>query len=89
MAKITLEEKKLQVLYRQLYGNLGAPKNAVQEFGGSKQTTSNPKINHSSLDLSYLKKDLYRIFILTLFAFSLQLLLYFGAKNGFLNLNFF
>ncbi len=89
MGKITLEERKLQTLYRQLYGNLSSTKAVVQEPVKLKQTITNLKTNHSALDLSYLKRDLQRILILTLFALTIQLLLYLGAKNGFLSLNFF
>lgn len=102
MPQITLEEKKLQTLRRQLFGKQ-APhlldnkkiKSQPKEETSPKFTlrldkiTSTPQVSKAQsvvFDTNYLGKDLTKILILTSLALALQMLLYLGTKNNLIRL---
>lgn len=88
MAKIRVDEKRLEELKRQLYGKekISLP----QKHNGVKISTvtlPSPKVHVATQDLGYLKRDLTKIFILSGFAIGFQLILYFLSLKNLINLN--
>lgn len=94
MPQITLDERRLQTLRRQLFGNQEPPQKtghkiqadtskelslSLDQISSKPQTLNTQNI---TLDSNYLGKDLFKILILTVFALALQLLLYLGANKG-------
>lgn len=102
MPKVTLEEKRLETLRRQLYGkaqksDVGNQKSEVktqQPTNDNQYSMSNPppvtlqSPTQSLVDSNYLRKDLTKIFYLSSLALGTQLLLYFLTKNHLVNLHF-
>lgn len=88
MAKIRVDEKRLESLRRQLYGKekISLP----QKYTATKvalEGTATPKVQVTTHDLGYLKNDLTKIFILSAFAIGFQLILYFLSLKNLINLN--
>lgn len=94
MAKLTLEQKRLEILRRQLYGKGGSVTKTNRSNIGyrvseaSEQrvhaTTDKPSTTNDLQTVSFLKRDLFKILILSTLALSLQMLLYLSTKNGLL-----
>ncbi|MBI2022329.1 hypothetical protein HYS97_00550 [Candidatus Daviesbacteria bacterium] len=99
MPKVTLDQKRLDAIRRQLYGKPQAEKivkrlpesrNLVLEtrpMDGMKQAFVSETVAPSQNTLT-LKKDLTKILILSTLALSLQVLLYLSLKNNLLSLPF-
>lgn len=88
MAKIRVDEKRLESLRRQLYGkqNFELPKKYTATKVASDDTPT-PKVQVATQDLGYLKRDLTKILILSGFAIGFQLILYFLSLKNLINLN--
>jgi hypothetical protein len=93
MSKTAIDEKKLERLRSQLFGKTPSQQKGINIittddkpsniFKASPSTTGN---NTILSDTSYLKKDLFKISILTTLALLAQLSLYFGIKNHLIKL---
>lgn len=97
MNKVMLDQKRLELLRRQLYGKemVKHPKKEAASLVNTAQVVplSSPE-RHPSLPKSdslstniFLKKDLLKILSLSSLAIIAQLLVYFGSRNHLLNLN--
>lgn len=96
MAKLTLEEKRRQSIYRQLYGKqtVSLPKTEHT----TTQTTINKVTYQPSVNLTlnnlqagdskYLKVDLLKVVALSSAAIVIQFILYFAQKNHLIKLSF-
>lgn len=100
MPKITLEQKRLEQLRRQLYGK----ERDTVSIKKQPEKTSSSNSSHSyslaavetlpgssqsvSLDINYLKKDLLKIVSLSATALAAQLLLYFSLQMKIFHLGF-
>lgn len=83
--KLTDTEKKLQVLRLQLYGKAKEEKSSPASLAKFKSDILSPvSSNQTSADLSFLNKDLRKIFLLALAAISIQLVIYFFHINTWL-----
>lgn len=98
MPKLTLEEKRLEQLRRQLSGKESPhrPKESVKSGPSDNlyqldQRNITPSLNYSpnvsGSDTLYLRKDLLKVLLLSGLAIAVELFLYFGSKNHFLNLS--
>lgn len=76
MSKVSLSEKRLQNLKRQLYG------------GTRLESEEKVIIQPESRETAYLKKDLLRVLVLSLFAFIFQITLFLGLKSNLIKLPF-
>lgn len=103
MPKLTLEEKRLEQLRRQLQGRplpkvdrkpkVEKPQESLYNLD---QRTITPKLDYSpkndsttlASDSLYLRKDLTKIFLLAGLAIVAQIFLYFGSNYHLLNLSF-
>jgi hypothetical protein len=94
MSKTAIDEKKLERLRSQLFGKTPSQQKVNTTQEGSDRHLPNI-FKSSSLntaptallnDTSYLKKDLFKISILTTLALLAQLSLYFGIKNHLIKL---
>lgn len=104
MPKVTLEEKRLEQLRRQLSGkesprsserSRGSDKTRVEKLYSLDQRNIRPELSYSpgtshtgETDSLYLRKDLLKIFFLSGLAIAVEVFLYFGSKSHFLNLSF-
>lgn len=103
MSKLTLQEKRLETLRRQLYGvgENKASKKVVVVNKLIKENTSSfalteAKIGSANLtstnqtvqDSLFLKKDLTRIAVLSTVALVTQILLYYGFLHNLIKLHF-
>lgn len=90
MSKITVDEKRLQNLRQQLFGKEEhiTSKNVYRETGGFNLGLTNTKSTVSNFENTYIYKDLIKISILTLLAFSFQLCIYLSLKNNLIRLPF-
>lgn len=101
MSKLSIDQKRLETLRRQLYGKekntdfkKAVIKPARQPSTPSLLTTpssiSAPRPSDASTqDLGYLKKDLAKVGILSVVAIGIQLLFYFTPLKALLNIKFF
>jgi hypothetical protein len=104
MPKITLEQKRLEALRRQLQGRGEVRDKSLKSHLEAKPTqrswqynsetvTKQPGTKTSSVSSqispAFLKRDLLKILILSALAMSLQIMLYFFVRSNMLNLNFF
>jgi hypothetical protein len=104
MPKVTLEQKRLEALRRQLQGRGEVRDKSSKSHQDAKPTqiswhydneivTKQPETKTSSVSSqmspAFLKRDLLKILILSALAMSLQLMLYFFVRSNLLNLNFF
>lgn len=99
MAKLTFQQKRLIALKRQLYGGekphiyqSGKQAESVSSHSGNtfaKIAASTPVYTMQVEDVSYLKKDMTKILILSSLAISIQLILYFANQNHLINLKIF
>lgn len=104
MPKVTLDQKRLEMLRRQLQGK-GEPRakrstsklsesktlseaGLYNKVGFSQKIADKPTYSSSESSATYLKRDLLKILILSSLAMSIQVLLYFAVRNNLLNLNF-
>lgn len=98
MVKLTLEQKRLEALKRQLYGKEpqtqkkplekvkpikeeGTPQE-VYLLDRFKRASEISKQNEPQTEVSYLKRDLLKIFMLSAIAITIQTLLFIGLKNN-------
>ena len=96
MAKLTLEEKRRQSIYRQLYGKqaISLPKTLQSTTQATiNKVTYQPSANltsHNMLagDSKYLKVDLLKVVALSSAAIVIQFILYFAQKNHLIKLSF-
>lgn len=99
MPKLTLEEKRREVLRRQLYGKevsvVSSKQSAVsrskhdhsaETFSYSEEKT--PSTNSLLLTTNYLTSDLTRILIFSTLAIAIQISLYFLMQNNLVKLPF-
>lgn len=94
MAKLTLEEKRRQSIYRQLYGKQTYTNPVrTEKAPDSKSSTSKvsyqitPAIHTQVVtDTKYLKSDLLKVFVLSSAAIVIQLVLFLAQKNHLINL---
>lgn len=90
MPKLTLEEKRLQTLKRQLFGKETHEYRARQNPLGLTPTIKLPPFAISPVpaqpETSYLKSDLLRILILASLLLGAQLLLYLSSLRNLINL---
>jgi hypothetical protein len=99
MAKLTLEEKRLQQIRMQLFGK----ERQIQTKGKASSykqinigevsktpTTSPSTINPNNLgEARFLKQDITKVIVLSSIALGGQFLLYFLSLQGVINLNMF
>lgn len=96
MAKLTLEEKKLEKIRLQLFGK----EQTVSAKKASPFVKQNATINEStpikshassahSVESGFMKKDLMKVAVLSLVAIGGQFLLYYLSLQGIINLNVF
>lgn len=97
MAKLTLEQKRLESLRRQLYGKTQAKQDHKEikpqtkpaiNFNSMVQVTKESQKNTDSDQIS-LRFDLTRIFIFSMLAIALQVILFLAIKNNLINFSFF
>ena len=83
-------EKRLRLLRQQVYGKVQPSVVSVQ-LSEKKEFKSEDRrlTTESYADMTYLRQDLLKIFILAGSALGLQIILYILSKNHILNLNFF
>lgn len=99
MSKLTLQQKRLIALKRQLYGS---EKPRMQQSGKQSESISSHSQNSFAKiasstpvyatqfeDISYLKKGLVKILLLSSLAITIELILYFANQNHLINLKFF
>ncbi len=90
MPRLTLQEKRLETLKRQLSGRMVETKvysrpNEPNHVQHAATTT----FSHQAVeDTSYLQRDLLKIAALTTGALVIQFLLFFASRNHLLNLHF-
>ncbi|MBI3485976.1 hypothetical protein HY025_03450 [Candidatus Daviesbacteria bacterium] len=87
MSKLSLQEKRLQTLRRQLYSKPIVKENKIYET--VKDSTPIIQISTQPLniaEISYLRVDLLKVLILSTLAIGTQLLLYFASRNHLINL---
>jgi hypothetical protein len=104
MSKLTIDQKRLDTLRRQLYGkekntDLNAVKKSDlqsaptlsinRDLPNISTTTKKPQNSITTQDLGYLKKDLLKVAILSLTAIAIQLLFYFTSLKNLLNIKIF
>lgn len=77
-------EKRLRLLHQQVYG-----KERVSREKTVPAITHNTSYLIPNTDITYLRQDLLKIFILAGSALGLQIMLFILSKNHILNLNFF
>lgn len=91
MAKISIDQKRLENLRRQLYGKekliYKKPPVDLPALNNVLESKNQPTVVSTTLDTSHLKKDLIKIFILSILAVGIQLTLYFLSLKNFINLN--
>jgi hypothetical protein len=91
MAKLTLEEKRLQALRTQLLGKDQSPK---VKFANNSQKPTDLEIETvqkstiTTLPQTFVKNDLIKIFILSAIAVGTQLILFWTLKMNFIHLGF-
>ena len=81
MTKLTLEEKRLQNLRRQLFGATSTKKIETKIEPTKNRERAEVRIENPSTEVVYLKKDLSKILILTIFALIIQGSLYLGLNR--------
>lgn len=94
MPKLTLEEKRRQSIYRQLYGKQSynqqsLPKKPEANISSVKQTFTPsilPTTNNQLIDSKYLKADLLKVAIFSAIAVSIQVFLFIAQRNHLINL---
>ena len=93
MAKLTLEEKRLEKIRMQLFGkeqNTSAKKASVFVKKNSDTNQSAPLKTHVSsthfVESGFMKKDLMKVAVLSLIAIGGQFLLYYLSLQGIINL---
>lgn len=74
---ITLEDKRLEALRRQLYGK--EPAKLTLNTKSDIQTSS---VALDTKDTNYLRTDLMKILLLSFFAIGVQIALFLASKNG-------
>ncbi len=99
MAKLTLEEKRLQQIRMQLFGKetqtskKGAPTSKVQTVATTQDNSpiiSSNSFNSSNLgEARFLKQDISKVIILSSIAIGGQVLLHYLSIQGIVNLNVF
>ncbi len=96
MAKLTLEEKRLQQIRMQLFGKerqiqiKGKTSNYKQT--SIEEVSKTPTITQSTNNLGearFLKQDITKVIVLSSIAVSAQFLLYYLSLQGVINLNMF
>ncbi len=92
-------EKRLKLLRQQVYGKIDKENQVISPQFSSENSarlhptshiphpTSNPAAFQS--DITYLRQDLLKIFILSTSALGIQIILFILSKNHILNLKFF
>ncbi len=93
MAKLTLEEKRRQSIYRQLYGKQSSSPVKVEEVSKPQTPTNQISLNQKAspiqktqaIDSKYLKNDLQKVLMLSTAAIAIQLLLFFAQRNHLIN----
>lgn len=93
MARVTLDQKRLEALRRQLYGKVDSepPAYNFQQYNkeeSSKNTQESKLEPEIKSEVAYLRKDLLKILSLSSLAMSVQLLLYLATRNNLVNLTF-
>lgn len=96
MAKLTLEEKRRQSIYRQFYGKqtISLPKTekptnqTIINNVAYQPTTTLTSHNLLASDTKYLKVDLLKVLALSTTAIVIQLILFFAQKNHLIKLSF-
>lgn len=104
MAKVTLDQKRLEILRRQLYGgseNLSKtqinqkvpqPENQISWTSltpiSSSPLKSAETLKRAGSEISYLRSDLFKILILSSLAIAIQAGLYFASINKIVRLTF-
>jgi hypothetical protein len=93
MPKLTLEDKRRELLRRQLYGKeVTSPKSSKPKshqagtYAISNYSTSNS--NSETLNTDYLTRDLTKILIFSVLAIGIQLSLYFLMQHNLVKLPF-
>ncbi len=99
MAQVQQDKRRLEILYRQLYStkssaysNLSSKSTNIEQKGNLNTLRVKedlPKIQMKTASLSFVKKDLIRIFILSSIAILAQLLLYYASARNIISLNLF
>lgn len=96
MPKLSVDQKRLELLRQQLYGKekpLAAPNKPTLKNNGSVSGISNqPPVILKKEPLSetgYLKKDLTKILILSTLVLVIQFSLFFAVSKNLINLKFF
>lgn len=84
MTKLTIEEKRLHALRQQLFGKETTIIPNTPNLPNSPKTLNFSKETHSNEEKSYLKQDLSKILILSIVAFTIQILLYLASSKGLL-----
>lgn len=94
MPQLTLDQKRLETLRRQLYGKgesvtkIGRSNIEYRVSPANEQrvhaTGDKPSTTNDLQTVLFLKRDLFKILILSTLALSLQILLYLSTKNGLL-----
>ena len=84
MAKLTLEEKRLQTLRNQLMGKPASPgrshSSAKNQEPVKVSSFSQTSTHTQAMEINYLKVDLFKVLILTLLALGIQLSLFVSLK---------
>lgn len=94
MPKQTLQEKRLEMLRRQLSGkprSVEEPKKtekSSQGFSFSSQPSKTSLTQSTTSDTAYLRGDLLKTFILAFLAIAAELSLYFLSRSHTIDLNF-
>ncbi len=86
MYNLTLEDKRREMLRRQLFGKEAAAK--AEKFQDKNVEFNNPS-SETAVTNSYLKKDLTRIALFSSLAIAAQLILSWSLNNRLINLKFF
>lgn len=83
MSKLTLDQKKLEHLKKQLYG-----KEETQSKKTSTKMTSSPETVTSipKGDVAFLKQDLIKILLFSAIAFSIQIILFIAIQNHYIKI---
>ena len=90
MPKISLDEKRLQILRQQL-SSRSSTSNSKNEVRVEKREVSAPVVSASAIkpeDVGYLYKDLRKIIILSVLALALQGILYVSHQMNLIRLWF-